>query len=189
MKRASAEMRAVCALLLFSCAAAGVAGCRGQTSTSPPILPLRNMFDQDRYDPQAESDFFPDKRTMRIPVAGTVPREREVDPEVGQGRLPDDSGYVPYLPGSVVARAGGMEALVNRGQAARRAAPRIDRRSVNGNPGAMFTTAGGEVVSVIELEFDGAEIRSINGIVNPEKLQHVGVVADPETVLRALKQG
>ena len=52
----------------------------------------------------------------------------------------------------------------------------------------MFTTADGEVVSVIELEFDGAEIGSINGIVNPEKLQHVGVVADPETVLRALKR-
>ncbi len=50
-------------------------------------------------------------------------------------------------------------------------------------------TADGEVVSVIELEFDGAEIRSINGIVNPEKLQHVGVVADPATVLRALKRG
>ena len=124
MKRASAELYwptrsrrgAVCALLLFTCAGASVAGCRGQTSTQPPIIPLRNMFDQDRYDPQAESDFFPDKRTMRIPVAGTVPREREVDPEVGEGRLTDDSGYVPYVPSSVVARAGGMEALVNRGQ-------------------------------------------------------------------------
>lgn len=124
MKRASAELcrpaparrGAVLALLLLSCAGAGVAGCRGQTSSSPPIVPLRNMFDQDRYDPQSESDFFADKRTMRTPPVGTVPREREVDPEVGQGRLSDDSGYVPYVPNVVVQNAGGMQALIDRGQ-------------------------------------------------------------------------
>ena len=90
----------------------------------------------------------------------------------------DGGGNAPALARLVVGRSRVARTLVNWGKAARRAALRIDRRSVNGNPGAMFTTAGGEVVSVIELEFDGAEIRSINGIVNPEKLQHVGVVGN-----------
>jgi mono/diheme cytochrome c family protein len=111
------------ALLLALVAAATLtAGCRGQTSSSPPILPLRNMFDQDRYDPQAEvkafedgSKLFSDGRTMRMPVAHTVPRERVVEPDVGQGRLSDDTGYVLQIPPKVIEAAGGMEKLVTRG--------------------------------------------------------------------------
>lgn len=107
---------ALCATVIAS------AGCRGQTSSSPPILPLRNMFDQDRYDPQAEvkpfedgSRLFADGRTMRLPAPHTVPRERVLDPEVGQGRLADDSGYVLQIPAQVIEQAGGMEALLHRG--------------------------------------------------------------------------
>lgn len=100
-------------LLLSLCASAG---CRGQTSADPPIVPLRNMFDQDRYDPQSESQFFTDGRTMRTPVAGTIPRERQLDPEIGQGRLPDDSGYVLEVPSAVVAGMGGPAAMLDRGE-------------------------------------------------------------------------
>src|SRR5262245_50481707 len=83
-------------------ALAAVAGCRGQTSTEAPIVPLRNMFHQDRYNAQAESEFFADHRTMRPAVEGTIAREHELDPEIGEGRLADDSGYVPEIPRSVV---------------------------------------------------------------------------------------
>jgi cytochrome c5 len=79
-------------------------------------VPIRNMHDQQRYDVQSESDFFADGRTMRMPIDGTVPRERELDPELGQGRLPDDSGYVPEIPQAAIDGAGGMDALVSRGQ-------------------------------------------------------------------------
>src|SRR5438874_780208 len=92
------------------------AGCRGQTSKEPPIVPLRNMFDQDRYDPQAESAFFTDMRTMRDPVEGTIPREREIDPELGLGRLADDSGYVLQIPKPAVDQFGGMAKMLDRGQ-------------------------------------------------------------------------
>jgi len=91
-------------------------GCRGQTSHDPPIVPLRNMFNQDRYNPQAESQLFKDGRTMRTPVLGTVPREREIDPELGQGRLLDDSDYVAEVPQAVAQRFGGAPAMLERGQ-------------------------------------------------------------------------
>jgi mono/diheme cytochrome c family protein len=104
--------RFAAAALLLALATA----CRGQTSTQPPIVPLRNMFNQDRYDPQSETTLFSDKRTMRTPVAGTVPRERELDPERGAGRLPDDSGYALEAPASVVERLGGASAMLDRGQ-------------------------------------------------------------------------
>ena len=47
-------------------------GCRGQTSSDAPIVALRNMFNQDRYNPQSESQLFIDGRTMRTPVEGTA---------------------------------------------------------------------------------------------------------------------
>jgi cytochrome c5 len=100
---------ALCGLLLAA------AGCRGQTSTDPPIAVLRDMFNQDRYNAQAEGQLFADRRTMRTPVAGTVPRERELDPELGQGRLPDDSGYVAEVPQAVAQRFGGAPAMMERG--------------------------------------------------------------------------
>jgi mono/diheme cytochrome c family protein len=92
-----------------------LAGCRGQTSSDPPIVALRDMFNQDRYNPQAESQLFGDGRTMRTPVQGTIPREREIDPEIGQGRLPDDSGYVAEVPQAIAQRFGGARAMLERG--------------------------------------------------------------------------
>jgi mono/diheme cytochrome c family protein len=91
-------------------------GCRGTTSTEPPVVPIRNMHQQQRFDPQEQTGFFADGRTMRVPVEGTVPRERVLDPELGEGRLPDDSGYALEIPAPAVAHAGGMDKLIERGQ-------------------------------------------------------------------------
>jgi cytochrome c5 len=74
------------------------------------------MFNQDRYNAQAESQLFRDGRAMRMPVEGTIPREREIDPEIGQGRLQDDSGYVQEVPPALAQRFGGAQGLVERGQ-------------------------------------------------------------------------
>ena len=106
-------LRPTLALVL---AVLAVAGCRGETTLEAPIVPLRNMFDQDRYDTQQESKFFPDGRTMRMPVANTVAREAVIHPVLGKGRLPDDTGYALEIPGPIVQQVGGMPALVARGR-------------------------------------------------------------------------
>jgi hypothetical protein len=104
-------------LLAVLGSAAASSGCRGQTSDEPPILLERNMYDSERYNPEAYSEFFPDHRTMRSPVEGTIARDRyEDDPETSTGLLPDKSGYVLSLPASVVQRSGGMERMLERGQ-------------------------------------------------------------------------
>ncbi|RYE81450.1 MAG: cytochrome c [Myxococcales bacterium] len=64
-------MRAIIAASLL---VAGLAGCRGQESDKPPVHLNPNMDSQPRYDPQAESKFYEDRRTMRQPVEGTVAR-------------------------------------------------------------------------------------------------------------------
>ncbi|MES2503480.1 MAG: cytochrome c [Myxococcota bacterium] len=49
-------------------------GCRGWTSTEPPIHPNPNMDTQIKYKPYRESEFFADQRDMRPRVAGTIAR-------------------------------------------------------------------------------------------------------------------
>jgi mono/diheme cytochrome c family protein len=97
---------------------AGVMGaaCRAETSAQPPIQLERNMFKQQRYNPQARSDFFEDHRTMRVPVEHTIPREMNPDPEISDGELADGSGYVSALPVQIVSQLGGLEASIKRGQ-------------------------------------------------------------------------
>lgn len=93
-----------------------VLGCRGETSTEPPITPIRNMHTQDRYNTQMRSQFFADGRTMRPPVEGTIAREMVIDRATATGRTETDDGWVSAAPASVVAGFGGADAMVKRGQ-------------------------------------------------------------------------
>jgi mono/diheme cytochrome c family protein len=114
--RAGASLFAALALAAL---AALSAGCRGTTSKESPIVGIRNMYDQPKYDVQRESSFFPDHRTMRPLVEGVVSSQEEVDPRIALGRLEDQSGYVLTIPAEVLndPQFGGMDKLVARGRA------------------------------------------------------------------------
>ena len=110
--------RPVLALLTVVVAAStpALVSCRAQTSRESPVFGIRNMYDQQRYDIQSESEFFDDKRTMRPLPEGVVSHERDVDSRISDGRLTDGTGYVLTIPTEVVDRGGGMSALLKRGQ-------------------------------------------------------------------------
>lgn len=93
----------------------GLLGCQGQTSTEPPIVPIRNMHEQPRYDSQSAAIYFTDGRSMRPPVPHTVSREMEPDPVIDTG-VEDNFSYANTIPDSVVEDFGGMSALLERGQ-------------------------------------------------------------------------
>ena len=61
--------------------------------------------------------------------------------------------------------------------------PALRRVEVNGQPGAVLMAAGG-VVSVMALDIADGRIQGIRSIVNPDKLHHVGEVADWVSLLR-----
>jgi mono/diheme cytochrome c family protein len=104
-------------ILCAALVAGALSGCREQSSEDPPILLERNMYDQERYNPESYSQFFADHRTMRLPVEGTVSREfYSGDPEIATGLLPDQSGYVLAVPAGWIARRGGMEKVLERGK-------------------------------------------------------------------------
>ena len=63
-----------CQLALLLAMMIWMTGCRGWTSTEPPIHPNPNMDTQIKYKPYRESEFFADKRDMRPRVEGTIAR-------------------------------------------------------------------------------------------------------------------
>jgi RNA polymerase sigma-70 factor (ECF subfamily) len=91
----------------------------------------------------------------------------------------DGGGKVPALARSLHGRsrvARTLRAWARQG--ARIAGISLRRVDVNGQPGAVALDGEGRVVSVMALEIAGGEIRSVSSIVNPEKLKHIGPVAD-----------
>jgi RNA polymerase sigma-70 factor (ECF subfamily) len=58
---------------------------------------------------------------------------------------------------------------------------------VNGGPGALFLDGEQRLIGVMGLDIDGGQITSINAIVNPDKLTHLGPVADQKSLLRSAR--
>jgi RNA polymerase sigma-70 factor (TIGR02957 family) len=54
----------------------------------------------------------------------------------------------------------------------------VRRAEVNGGPGALYLDAQQRLVAVVALEIAGDQITSINSVVNPDKLKHLGRVGD-----------
>ncbi len=59
---------------------------------------------------------------------------------------------------------------------------------VNGQPGALFQDAAGAVIAAMALDIAEGQVQGINSVVNPDKLQHLGQVADAWVLLRGLKK-
>src|SRR5215212_7748765 len=58
------------------------------------------------------------------------------------------------------------------------------REEVNGQPGALFFDREGRLISVMILDVAEGQIQGVSSIVNPDKLQHLGPVADLGALLR-----
>lgn len=109
-------MRAHLSVLGAVVFASALAGCRGEASQDPPIVPIRNMYDQPKYQMQGGGDFYEDGRSMRPVPAGVIARDQEVDPRIAHGRLEDNSGYVLLIPQESIDKFGGMDKMLARGQ-------------------------------------------------------------------------
>ena len=65
---------------------------------------------------------------------------------------------------------------------------RLRRVVVNGQPGAEYLDPEGKVLGVIGLDIADGKIQAMRSIVNPEKLGHLGQVADAKALLAQLSQ-
>jgi RNA polymerase sigma-70 factor (ECF subfamily) len=64
----------------------------------------------------------------------------------------------------------------------------IRRVSVNGQPGLEYVDSEGRLIGVMSLDIAEGKIQAIRSIVNPEKLGHLGPVADPQELFRRLRE-
>lgn len=102
-------------IIALALVATPLLGCQGLPSEETPIVPIRNMYNQPRYDPQEKSVFFADERTMRPPVEGTVAREMVADIPTNTGRSADDTEWLATVPNEALGRLGGMDDALERG--------------------------------------------------------------------------
>jgi RNA polymerase sigma-70 factor (ECF subfamily) len=64
----------------------------------------------------------------------------------------------------------------------------VERHDVNGQPGAIFRDRDGKVVNTWTLDILDGRIQTIRTVINPDKLSHVGPVADAWTVVKQTTQ-
>ena len=64
----------------------------------------------------------------------------------------------------------------------------VEPHQVNGQPGAIFRDRDGKVVNTWTLDILDGQIQTIRSVINPDKLGHVGPVADAWAVLREAYQ-
>lgn len=97
----------------------------------------------------------------------------------------DSGGKAPL----VAQEAYGVEAVVAMMTlvAARfaRVKVRLEPHALNGQPGAIFHAPDGKVLSTMTLDVVDGRIQAIRAVVNPDKLGHMGPVADIWAVSRA----
>jgi RNA polymerase sigma-70 factor (TIGR02957 family) len=97
----------------------------------------------------------------------------------------DGGGKVPALARTLHGRTRVARMLINWGSLATRA-PGTSLRpvEVNGGPGALYLDAQQRLIAVVALDIAGGQITGINGIVNPDKLAHLGPVGDFTSLVR-----
>jgi RNA polymerase sigma-70 factor (TIGR02957 family) len=96
----------------------------------------------------------------------------------------DGGGKVPALARPLEGDDRVARALVNWSRQGQRAGVEPRLTEINGNPGVLFVAPEGALVAAMSLELAGGEVVAINSVVNPDKLRHLGPVADVRALIR-----
>jgi Sigma-70, region 4 len=100
----------------------------------------------------------------------------------------DGGGKAPTLARTLRGRNRVARTLINWGRLdARLPGASVRRVEVNGGPGAFYLDARQRLIAVLALDIAGGQITSINAIVNPDKLMHLGPVGDFTSLVRSAK--
>jgi RNA polymerase sigma factor (sigma-70 family) len=95
----------------------------------------------------------------------------------------DGGGKAPALARALHGRARVARQLIVGMRALTRFAISWRREEVNGQPGALFFDTGGGLVAVTVLDVAEGQIQGVSSIVNPDKLRHLGPLADLDALL------
>jgi RNA polymerase sigma-70 factor, ECF subfamily len=102
--------------------------------------------------------------------------------------IADGGGKAPALARSITGAEKAARALASVFPWLVRIDVTLEPREVNGQPGAIFRDRAGKVLSTLALDVLDGQIQTIRSVSNPDKLGHVGPVADAWAVLREANQ-
>jgi len=96
----------------------------------------------------------------------------------------DGGGKAPAIAHAIHGRTRVARTLIAGLRTAIRAGVSLHREEVNGQPGALFCDPEGRVAGVMILDVASGQIQGVSSIDNPDKLRHLGPVADLHALLR-----
>ncbi|MEQ7125755.1 RNA polymerase sigma-70 factor [Actinopolymorpha sp. B11F2] len=100
----------------------------------------------------------------------------------------DAGGKAPALGRAVVGVDKVARVLASLFPRLDRVAATLEQCEVNGQPGAILRDREGKVAFTFALDVLGGQIQTIRSVGNPEKLQHIGPVADAWALQREFRQ-
>ena len=96
----------------------------------------------------------------------------------------DGGGKAPAIPRPIYGREHVGRVLAAWVGQGRRAGLVLEPVEINGQPGARVLDAERRLVNVLSLDIADGVVQSVRSIINPEKLAHLGPVADARRLLR-----
>ncbi|MFF5114283.1 RNA polymerase sigma-70 factor [Streptosporangium sp. NPDC000509] len=100
----------------------------------------------------------------------------------------DGGGKAPQLARAVIGAESVARLLASLSLKLARIDVTFEPHEVNGEPGAIFRDRDGKVLYTLVLDMLDGQVQTIRSVINPDKLGHVGPVADAWALVRELRQ-
>jgi RNA polymerase sigma-70 factor, ECF subfamily len=105
---------------------------------------------------------------------------------VGYG---DGGGKAPAALRPIVGRDSVARLMLGLGRQAKELGVTMRRAEVNGQPGAMFFDPSGLLITVWTLDIEDGQVQTVRSVTNPEKLGHLGPLADIAALVHGRPSG
>jgi RNA polymerase sigma-70 factor, ECF subfamily len=96
----------------------------------------------------------------------------------------DGGGKGPQWPKGIIGAESVARALAAMAAPFAQIGGAVQPHELNGQPGAIFRDRDGMVLCTMSLDILDGRIQAIRSVINPDKLGHLGPVADPRAVMR-----
>jgi RNA polymerase sigma-70 factor, ECF subfamily len=101
----------------------------------------------------------------------------------------DSGGQAPSWPQPIVGADRVGRLLIGLGRQIRELGLTVQARQINGQPGAIVFDANGELTNIFSLDIADGVVQTVRSVINPDKLRHLGPVADVRAILRERRRG
>jgi RNA polymerase sigma-70 factor, ECF subfamily len=99
----------------------------------------------------------------------------------------DSGGISPSWPRPIVGRDRVVRLLLGIAEQIRQVGVGIRPVEINGQPGARIEDADGRLISVFVLDIADGQVQTVRSVINPDKLRHLGPLADVPALRRQLR--